>query len=196
MFWCFQSPRNGLFYMKYKETIYSLKSGEQVTIRVPELSDTQAVLDLKRNYIKNTSTLPFTLEEYPNDLEKESALIESYEKSENSIFLIAEINGEFIGNIDLTGSKRSKMNHTGMIGMGINEQWRNQGLGSILIQSVINWAKTKSAIQIIWLDVYATNEIGYSLYKKMGFQVSGIIKGFFREGDTYIDKIQMYQHIR
>ena len=182
--------------MKFNETIYRIKSGEKVAVRAPKITETQAVLDLKRSYLKNTSTLPLTLEEYPDDLEKESSLIKEYEKSENSIFLIAEVDGVFVGNIDLTGSKRSKMNHTGMIGMGINEQWRNQGLGSILIQSVINWAKTNSAIQIIWLDVYATNEIGYSLYKKMGFQVSGIIQGFFREGDAYIDKIQMYQHIR
>ena len=176
--------------------IHHIKSGEQVTIRVPEIIDAQAVLDLKRNYLINTTTLPLTIDEYPNDVEKESSLIEAYKKSKNSVFLIAEINGEFVGNIDLTGSKRSKMDHTGMIGMGIKEQWRNQGLGKILIQSVIDWAKINPVIQIIWLDVYATNEIGYSLYKKMGFEVSGIIKGFFKEGGTYIDKVQMYQHIK
>ena len=69
------------------------------------------------------------------DLEKEFDLIKAYRESENSIFLIAEFDGELIGNIDLTGSKRFKMHHTGMIGMGIKEEWRNQGLGKILIQS-------------------------------------------------------------
>ena len=110
--------------------------------------------------------------------------------------MIAEVDGVFVGNIDLTGSKRSKMDHTGMLGMGISELWRNQGLGKVLIQSVIDWATENSKIQIIWLDVYATNEIAYSLYQKMGFELSGTINGFFREGDSYIDKIQMYRRLR
>jgi len=181
--------------LKFKKTTYTIKSGELVSIRLAKIEDAQAILDLKRNYLENTSTLPLTLEEYPDDFDKESLLIEAYEKSNNSIFLVAELNNEFIGNIDLTGSKRSKINHTAMIGMGIKENWRNQGLGQILIECAIDWATSKSDIQIIWLDVYATNDIGYRLYEKMGFKVSGIIKGFFREGNEYIDKIQMYQRI-
>lgn len=180
----------------FKKTNYRIKSGEQVLIRSAKVEDAQAVLDLKRNYLKNTSTLPLTLDEYPDDLEKETLLIADYEKSNNSIFLVAEVNNELIGNIDLTGSKRSKMNHTAMIGMGIKENWRNQGLGQILIECVIHWATSKSDIRIIWLDVYATNNLGYGLYEKMGFKVSGTIKGFFRERNEYIDKIQMYQMIR
>lgn len=136
------------------------------------------------------------MEEYPNDLKNESYLIKEYEKSKNSVFLIAEFNNELIGNIDLTGSKRSKMYHTGMIGMGIKENWRNQGLGKILIECVIDWAKKKSEIEIVWLDVYSSNEIGFNLYKNMGFEVSGIIKDFFKVGQNYINKVQMYQRIK
>jgi len=182
--------------MKFNKTMYRLKSGEKAIVRAPQITEAKAVLDLKRSYLKNTSTLPLTLEEYPDDVEKETSLIKEYEKSENGIFLIAEVDGVFVGNIDLTGSKRSKMDHTGMLGMGISELWRNQGLGKVLIQSVIDWATENSKIQIIWLDVYATNEIAYSLYQKMGFELSGTINGFFREGDVYIDKIQMYRRLR
>jgi len=182
--------------LKFEKKKYTVKSGKQITIRIPEVKDAQAVLNLKREYIKNTTTLPLTLEEYPNDLKKEFHLIQEYEKSENSIFLIAEFKGELIGNIDLTGSKRSKMFHTGMIGMGIKETWRNQGLGKILIGCALNWAKEKSVIEIVWLDVYSSNEIGYNLYKNMGFELSGIIKGFFKEKHGYIDKVHMYQRIK
>jgi len=181
--------------LKLKKIIYNIKSGEQVSIRSAKVEDAQSILDLKRNYLENTTTLPLTLDEYPDDFDKESLLIEAYEKSNNSIFLVAECKNEFIGNIDLTGSKRSKMNHTAMIGMGIKESWRNQGLGQVLMECVIDWATSNSDIRIIWLDVYATNDIGYRLYEKMGFKVSGTIKGFFREGNEYIDKVQMYQRI-
>lgn len=182
--------------MEFQRKKYTLKFGNQIIVRVAEGKEAQNLIDLKRAYIKNTSTLPLTLEEYPKDIEKEFNLIEEYRKSTNSILLIAEYDGELIGNIDITGSKRSKMFHTGMLGMGIKEKWRNQGLGKALIKYAIEWAKNNSEIEIIWLDVYASNELGCNLYKNAGFEVSGIIKDFFKEENGFIDKIQMYQRIK
>ena len=181
--------------LNFQRKNFTLKSGNQITIRVPEKEEAQYLIDLKRAYLKNTSTIPLTLEEFPGDIEKETTLIDEYSKSKNGILLIAEFDGEFIGNIDLTGSKRTKMFHTAMIGMGIKEKWRNQGLGRFLIEAVIDWAKNNTAIEIIWLNVYASNELGFNLYKNTGFKISGIIKDFFLEENGYKDKIQMYQRI-
>ncbi len=182
--------------MEFQSKTYRLKSGNSINVRLATLEDAQKLLDLKRNYIKNTTTIPMVLDEYPNDLKKELSIIAEYIKSPNSILLIAEFDNELIGNIDLTGSKRSKMFHTAMIGMGVKEEWRNQGLGRFLIESVIDWAKRQSAIELIWLDVYASNELGYNLYKNTGFKVSGVINGFFKEDGGYKDKVQMYQRLK
>lgn len=182
--------------LKFQRKNTILKSGHLITIRVPEQEEAQHLIDLKRSYIKGSSTIPLTLEEYPVDLKKESNLIKEYQENENSILLIAEFNNKFIGNIDLIGSKRYKMLHTAMIAIGIKEEWRNQGLGKLLIESVIEWAKIYSKIEIIWLDVYSSNEIGYNLYKNTGFKVSGIINNFFKEENGYKNKVQMYQHIK
>ena len=182
--------------MKYQPQTYTLKSGNSIRIRGINTGESQKLLDLKRSYIGDTRTIPLTMEEYPDNIEKETRLISDYEKSPNSILLVAEINSELIGNIDLTGSNRAKMKHTAMIGMGIKQEWRNQGIGRILIESVIDWAKKNVQIEIIWLDVYASNTLGYNLYKNTGFIVSGVIKGFFKYGDEYTDKVQMYLRIR
>lgn len=182
--------------MKFQKKTRTLKSGKQITVRTPEESQAQSLMDLKRGYIKNTSTLPWTLAEYPEDIARELSLMDEYHQSTNSILLIAEYEGELIGNLDITGSKRLKMAHTGMIGMGIKTDWRNQGLGKALMECAIEWAKNSSEIEILWLDVYASNELGYNLYKNTGFEVSGIIKGFFKEENGYMDKVQMYQRIK
>ncbi len=181
--------------MKPSERTYKLKSGHLVSIRVPNKSEAFDLITLKRDYIKSTTTLPWTLDEYAIDIDKEAALIADYYNSENSILLVAEYNDKLIGNIDITGSTRKKMHHTAMLGMGIKEEWRNEGLGKILIECVLDWAKQHSELKIIWLDVYASNVLGVNLYKKMGFEVSGVVKDFFLEGHAYIDKIQMYKHL-
>lgn len=182
--------------MKFQPKTYLTKTGNSITIRIPEISEAQKLIDLKRSYIKNTTTIPMNLEEYPIDLQKEAALIADYRNHPNSILLVAGIDNQLIGNIDLTGSKRAKMAHTGMIGMGIKAAWRNQGIGRCFIESVIDWAKNHSTIELIWLDVYASNELGYNLYKNTGFEVSGIINGFFKAENGYKDKVQMFQRIK
>ena len=88
------------------------------------------------------------------------------------------------------------MSNTRMVGLGIKEEWRNQGLGRILIESVIDWAKNHSEIEIIWLDVYTSNDLGYNLYKNTGFEVSGVIPNFFKEENGYKDKIQTFQRVK
>lgn len=181
--------------MKFTPTQHTLKSGMDIIIRIPTMSEAQQLVDLKRSYIENTTTLPLTLDEYPDDPETESLKIQEYENSHNSILLVAEHNGNLIGNIDITGSKRSKIAHTGMLGMGIQEAWRNQGLGKILINNAIKWCKENSPIKIIWLEVYASNDLGYHLYLKTGFEVDGKVTGFFKERGLEIDKIMMSQKI-
>lgn len=182
--------------MEFQPKTYVLKSGDSVNVRVAVEDDAQKLVDLKRSYIKGTTTIPMNLEDYPIDLKKEWRIINEYLTSPNSVLLVTEYNNELIGNIDLTGSKRAKMFHTGMIGMGIKTKWRNLGLGGLLIKAVIEWAKKHSAIELIWLDVYASNELGYNLYKNTGFKVSGIIKDFFKDENGYQDKVQMYLKIQ
>ena len=181
--------------MKLKRENLKLKSGIQIVIREAEVSDALKLNALKRAYIKHTSALPLTLDEYPDDVDNETNLIQAYRNSPNSVLLIAESDSELIGNIDVTGSMRLKMAHTGMIGMGIKEKWRNQGLGTALIKCAIKWANNNAEIKLLWLDVYSANELGLNLYKNTGFKVSGIIQDFFKEGEDYADKVQMFQQV-
>lgn len=182
--------------MKFEPRSHRIKSGKDVVIRLPLVTEAKELIALKRSYIKNTNTIPMVLAEYSTDVESEAKLISDYHESQNSVLLIAEYDDELIGNIDLTGSKRIKMSHTAMLGMGIREEWRNQGLGRILIEEAIEYVAKFSSLELIWLDVYASNKLGYNLYKHTGFEVSGVIERFFKEGEEYMDKIQMFRHIK
>lgn len=182
--------------MKYQSQAHTLKSGRQITVRIPKEKEAQDLINLKLDYIRGTTTLPWTIAEYPADIGAELSAMKEFQNSPNSILLVAEFQGELIGNIDITGNQRSKMFHTGMLGMGIKAAWRNQGLGKILINSALDWARYSSPLEIIWLEVYASNDLGYSLYQNTGFEINGRIKNFFKEETGYIDKVQMYQRIK
>ncbi len=181
--------------MSFFPKIYTAKNDQPITIRQAVSSDAEKLLNLKLAYLKNTESLPLFANEYPNDIDQERNMIERYQSENNSIILVAISENTLIGNIDLTGSWRRKMQHTGMIGMGIQTSWQNQGIGNLLLENVLNWAQENQMLKLVWLEVYANNSPGVALYKKKNFIQSGSIPNFFFEKETFVDKIIMYREV-
>ncbi|WP_298542436.1 GNAT family N-acetyltransferase [uncultured Aquimarina sp.] len=181
--------------MSFFPKTYTTKNDQSITIKQAVSDDAEELLKLKLSYLKNTNSLPLFASEYPNDIDQEKDMIERYQLEKNSIILVAISNDRIIGNIDLTGSWRKKMQHTAVIGMGIHTQWQNQGIGTLLLQNIIDWAEENQILKTIWLEVYANNVSGIALYKKMKFQKSGIVPNFFLENEEFLDKIIMHRKV-
>lgn len=174
-----------------KKSTYKSKNGLDITIRSAEVKDGASLLNLKLEYIRNTKTIPLFEDEYKNTSEQEEALINKLCQQENSCLFVAEHNGRLIGNVDINGSQRRKLKHTAMLGIGIAEDWQGLGVGTILMNEALQWAKANRFLELVLLDVYDSNESGKALYNKLGFQFCGKVKDFFKENGKYIDNIRM-----
>lgn len=166
----------------------------EITVREAQPQDALNLLNLKKSYIEGSVTIPMYIDEYKNGEAEERALIERCLAEPNSVLLVAEHNGQLIGNLDLTGNQRRKLYHTAMLGMGIANNWQGMGVGSLLMQAALSWAKANKHISIVWLEVYATNSPGLKLYGKYGFEQCGLIKNFVMEAQP-VDKIAMVLYI-
>ncbi len=172
------------------------KHDRRITIRTLRNNEAQALIDLKLSYLATSNTIPLNPHEYQNSVEQEAAMIDQYNTSTDSILLAAFYQENMIGNIDITVNTRERLAHTAMLGMGINTSWQNQGIGQILMQSSIDWCAHHSSLELIWLDVYASNTIALKLYEKLQFKIAGRIPKFFKHEDQYFDKIQMYRTLK
>jgi len=170
---------------------FNLKNGNTVLIREAEPDDAEDLLNCIKIYIPQSDYVPKLEEEIKATVDQERDLIQSFLNYDNSILLVAESDGRIIGNIDLMGSRRKIMEHTAVIGMGMIEEWRNSGLGTALLGSLIDWAKVNPILELIWLQVYAENQLGLGLYKKMGFEDNGVIENFFKWEGKYSHQITM-----
>jgi RimJ/RimL family protein N-acetyltransferase len=179
-----------------KTTKHIIKDGKEILIRLATESDAAALLEMKLGYLSNTKTIPLYKSEYPNNLASETQLIKRLGQEKNSVLFLAESNKKLIGNIDLNGNQRSKLFHTGVIGMGIREDWRAKGVGSALLEAVVHWSLYNPFLTLLWLEVYGTNAAGRMLYEKFGFQECGRIHNFFCEDNIFIDKITMVKHLK
>ncbi|WP_430613412.1 N-acetyltransferase family protein [Flavobacterium sp. JP2137] len=177
--------------MKFTPRALLLKNGKEVILRSARISDTPALIQTIKNYLADSTYIPQTPEEFTMTLEEGQQWIASFITKDNSLLIVAEFDGAIIGNIDINGHQRQMMAHTAVIGMGILSEWRNTGLGTLLMREGIAWAKQQPILELLWLQVYPENDTAMALYKKMGFEESGIIKNFFKHHDRYYDNLTM-----
>lgn len=181
---------------KFNPQIVTLKNQKQVVIKQAEAKDAEELLHCLKTYISQSKFIPKHNYEIKLTVEQEVDWINSYLKNENSILLVAEYKTQLIGNIDVTGSQRERMKHTGMIGMGMLEEWRNLGIGTHLMENAIAWATQNSILELLWLQVYTANHSALHLYKKMGFVDNGTIQNYFKHETDYFDVMTMSLEVK
>ena len=164
--------------------------------RQAEIEDAENLLNCIKTYVPQSDYIPKLAQEIKLTVEQEKDWINYFLTNENSLLLVAEFDNKIIGNIDLTGNQRKIMEHTAMIGMGMLKEWRNSGLGSALLKLAIEWAKENPILELLWLQVYADNELGLGLYRKMRFEENGIMKSFFKQDEKYFDNLTMTMKVK
>ena len=65
----------------------------------------------------------------------------------------------------------------------VNPLHRRKGLGTLILTSIINRAKSKGINKII-LEVKETNEPAKALYRKLGFKVTGYRSQLYSDGSN------------
>lgn len=95
-----------------------------------------------------------------------------------------------VGWCDVFAEENPRQSHRGGLGMGILPEFRGQGIGSKLLQKVIEHAKT-FGLEKIELNVYTSNVSAIGLYKKFGFEQEGLIKKYRKLDGQYFDCLAM-----
>lgn len=174
-----------------------MKNEQKLTIRNPQLSDAELLIDFAKIIFSSTNQVLTTIEEFTNTIEQQENWIKSCTDNPHSIIFIAEIDNQIIGLLDFAVKKRKKTRHTGEFGVSVHPKYRGQGIGRKLIESLINWAKNNLMIEKITLNVFSSNTNAIHLYKSLGFiEESRQIKAIKQDNDEYVDLIGMYLFLK
>ena len=98
---------------------------------------------------------------------------------------------DIVGHIDLKASALKSQVHRCELGVGIERNYRNQGLGRALMHTAIRFGRSQESIAWIDLRVFAHNENARHLYASLGFEEIGQIRDCIRIGSTSIDDVFM-----
>jgi RimJ/RimL family protein N-acetyltransferase len=174
----------------------SIKKEIKVIIRGIQLSDAPAVLAIQHEVVSEGEFLIPLSKEFNKTLEQQIEWIQKLIENERETLLVAQVNGEVVGWIVFLSNNRIRLLHTGSIGLMIKKEYRNMGIGKLLIKELLSWAEENPLIEKVCLGVFSTNERAIALYKNMGFVEEGRkIKEFKFNDNEYVDDILMYKFV-
>ena len=172
---------------------FTARDGREVILRTPKWEDLDNFLEYINSLVEEGADIVRD-KKVSRDQEADwlGTMLARLEKDER-FSLVAEVDGKAISISELW-RKKGYQNHVGELCIVIHRKYRNIGIGTQLMKSLISQAKTID-LKILTLEVYSTNKRAIHLYEKMGFKESGRIpKGIFRNG-KYIDEVIMIKEI-
>lgn len=96
-------------------------------------------------------------------------------ENENSKYIVAKLNNEIIG----FGGIWQVIDEAHITNIVTKKNFRNLGIGSLLLENLINICKNSNKINSITLEVNEDNVIAQKLYEKFDFKVIGKRKNYY-----------------
>jgi ribosomal protein S18 acetylase RimI-like enzyme len=96
---------------------------------------------------------------------------------------VALVEDEVVGWCDVLPKPRPVFRYTGVLGMGVIEQFRGRGIGSALMATTLEAAKQRG-ITRVELHVREHNQRAIALYEKFGFVREGLMRR-----DVFVDGV-------
>lgn len=177
---------------EFLEKKFFSKSGAGITVRSANVNDASAILSLAKSVMEEEIYQLTSAAEFKMTIEAEENWIRNHFDNPNHLILVAVLGGEIIGMLDFSNGHRQRIAHTGEFGMSVAKDFRGQGIGSLLLSALFEWATNNKTIEKINLSVHSNNERAIALYKKMGFEIEGVRKKDLKYKDgQYIDTVVM-----
>lgn len=166
-------------------------------VRMARTPDAPGVLRLHRSVLDEGRyfiTMPHEFQVGVSDVVR---LIREFDRSKNSLFLVAESAGDVAGFLTIRGGGLQRLRHTGKLEVMVSAEARGQGIGRALVEAAVQWACDHTELQKIGLAVFADNERAVKLYESLGFREEGRrVEEYLLEDGRLVDDILMYRYTR
>ena len=168
-----------------------LKDGRTFTLRNAQKSDATAIVDFYNSISGETDFLSFGEGEFNRSNKDQEEIIEKFNEQDNGVCLITEMDNNIMGVITFSGESRPRIKHTGEFGIGIAKPYWGLGLGRIMIEALIEWAKESKVVRKIDLRTRTDNAKAIGLYESLGFIMEGKITRDCLVNNTFYDSYIM-----
>ena len=82
--------------------------------------------------------------------------------------------GRVVGEAGLSGCPRPRLKHVGSLGMMVHPEFWGQGVGSALMEAMMDVADNYLMLVRVELEVFTDNQRAIRLYERFGFETEGV----------------------
>lgn len=173
------------------------RTGQHFTLRTARPEDAAALLAYIRPVAGETEFFILEPDEFPETEEQERKWIQDHLDHPGQIVLLAEASGTIIGNVSFENGPRRRVAHRGSLGIAVVKDWRGRGVGTALLETLLEWATANPLIERVCLEVFATNDTAIRLYKRLGFVEEGLRPKDIKRGPgQYVDTMAMGKWVK
>ena len=131
---------------------------------------------------------------YNNELHWRERLTESTGAGKVDLILVAERDGAILGNgglHPLALANQVRRRHVATLGIAVVPEAHGQGVGTMLMQAMCDYADRWLGLLRLELTVYVDNAPALALYRKFGFEVEGRFRGYAMRDGQLVDAFSM-----
>jgi putative acetyltransferase len=156
---------------------------EAPVVRPPKPDDVEDMYQLFRHPLVARTTLQMPTQQIQLSVER-------MKSSRPGLYrYVAELDGRAIGMVTLFHFQNPRRHHAASLGMSVHPDYWNRGVGSALMEAVIDLADNWLNLKRVELEVNVDNPAGVRLYEKYGFEVEATLRyhtyGDGRWADSY-----------
>jgi putative acetyltransferase len=157
-----------------------------IVIRPLRIEDADAINKIRRMDGVRENTLGLFSERVSSQEEYFKGL------SSNDHMLIAEVdeNGtkKVVGMVGLECNQNPRARHAAHLGIMVHAQYQGKGIGTALLDKIIDLADNWLMLVRIELSAFVENERAVNLYQSFGFQIEGVKKYASIRNGKYADE--------
>ncbi|MBQ6494057.1 MAG: GNAT family N-acetyltransferase [Erysipelotrichaceae bacterium] len=158
-----------------------------IKIEKAKASDAEDILEFTKCCGSESDNLTFGKEGIPYSVEEEAKYLSSFEDSDSSVFYVVRDDDKIIGTGGYTALTRRRLAHRGELSLTIGKAYWNKGIGTMLVEKLLDFACNDAGSEIVSLEVRSDNKAAVHLYEKFGFKKIGTFRGFMKINDILID---------
>ena len=152
---------------------HPLADGRVLLIREAESEDARLVLDYVNGISGESDFLSFGPGEFDLTEPEEEEFLIRYRASANQIYLLGIIDDTVVSTLNFSGGRRPRVRHSGEFGISVRREYWGLGIGSLMLDALIEWARETGIVKKINLRVRTDNRRAIRLYESKGFEIEG-----------------------
>jgi RimJ/RimL family protein N-acetyltransferase len=165
---------------------HELKSGQLLLIRQAAPGDARTLLDYVERIAGESDFLSFGPGEFELTEAEEKEYLRKSLETDNQLYLLGWLGDILVSALTFAAGRRPRLRHSGEFGLSVCQAYWGLGIGALMLDALVDWARATGIVTKINLRVRTDNSRAIQLYRRKGFVIEGTIsREMFLDGHYY-----------